>query len=726
LTDMTPMSVTDPASFSDLVRLLQHQANARGNRLAYEMFESDGARGSSVTFRQLDARARALAARLVALGDPGDRALMLYPSGIDFVVAFFACLYAGIVGVPLYPPRNNKHLHRLVMVAHDCDARLVLTTSAYRRTSQQLLKALGDGRRSQLVETDLIDDSIAAVSGRDVFEGGAAPLAFLQYTSGSTGTPRGVMVSHRNLLHNVENMHRGYGLDDDAHMVSWLPVHHDLGLIYGVLLPLFGGFTASLIQPAAFMQRPCLWLQAISRRRATISGGPNFAFDLCVDTVTDAQRYALDLSSLRCLLNGAEPVRASTLERFMSHFSVCGFDARAWNPSYGMAESTLVISQYRPGMPVVVDRVDPDALGRHMVLPGARPVVGCGTTFDDQLLEVVDPHTGQSCAPGHVGELWISGPSICQGYWNNAEATREVFGARLASQPGSCFLRTGDLGYVRDGLVFVTGRLKDLIIIRGKNHYPQDIECSVQACWPGFHLECGAAFAVEAEAGEARLVVVHEVARTCRNKIDIEAVGRLAARAVAMDHDLELQTLVIVRPATIPITSSGKIQRRATRALWLDGRLEIVGIWQRSPMIVRDDDPGLDWRAQPARHYPPPHEIRAWLISRLETHLAAEPGEIDPHRSFSELGMTSLVAVTLAREMQDWIGIDIEVNCLYDHPTLERQCQWLESKLRPPMSTAALPAARLTGLENLTRIENLTDEQAARMMSRFFLRSPDG
>lgn len=709
---MTPMSVTDSSRFSDLVQLLQHQADARRDRLAYEMLESDGVPDSSITFGQLDVRARALAARLLTLGGPGDRVLMLYSSSIDFVVAFFACLYAGMAGVPLYPPRNSRHLQRLVMVARDCDARLVLTTGAHRRASRQLLEALGDERRSRLVETDLTDAGVAAVSGREAFAGRTAPLAFLQYTSGSTGAPRGVMVSHRNLLHNLASMQQGYGLDDAAHMVSWLPVHHDLGLIYGVLLPLFGGFTASLIQPAAFMQRPGLWLQAIGRRRATISGGPNFAFDLCVDTVTEAERRTLDLGSLRCLLNGAEPVRAGTLERFTSRFCACGFDARAWNPSYGMAEATLVISQYRPGRPVVVDRIDPEALGRHAVSPGARPVVGCGMAFDDQALQVVDPYTGQPCAPGHVGEFWVSGPSICQGYWNDAEATREVFGARLDSHPGSRFLRTGDLGYVRDGLVFVTGRLKDLIIVRGKNHYPQDIEYSVQACWPGFHLEHGAAFAVESEDGEARLVVVHEVARTWRNRIDIEAVGRLAVRAVALAHDLELQALVIVRPATIPITSSGKIQRRATRTLWRDGRLDILGMWQRSPVAARTDD------SDPARRYPPQHAIRAWLISRLEIHLAAGPDGIDPHRSFSELGMTSLIAVTLAREMQDWIGIDIEVNCLYDYPTLEQQCQWLEQKLRPPMSAAAAPAARLTGLADLTDIESLTDEQALHMLSR--------
>ncbi len=698
------------AQSSSLVELLQRRAQAAPEGLAYEMLRGEGEVEQRLTFAALDRQAQGIAAALLERARPGDRALLLYHNGVEFLAAFFGCLYAGVIGVPLYPPRLNKHLSRLTAVARDCAPRLILACSGNQRHMESLLATLPPADRPSLLEAD----TIAPAAAGEVWRGSAHELAFLQYTSGSTGIPKGVMVSHANLLHNLGHMQRGFRYDAHSHMVSWLPVHHDLGLIFGVLLPLYGGFPATLLLPAAFVQRPYRWLKAISDSRATTTGAPNFAFELCVDAIGEEERRSLDLSSLRQVLNAAEPVRASTLQRFAHHFADCGFRAESFNPCYGMAEATLLISMHQGPDRLTIDEVASAALERGQVQPVAageegRPFVGCGSGFADQAIRIVDPQTLQPLPDQQIGELWVRGPSVCRGYWGREEATAEAFGGALAgAAAGAPFLRTGDLAYVREGQVFIAGRLKDLIIVRGNNHYPQDIEYTVQDCWQGFHSQRGAAFAIERD-GEERLVVVQEVARVFRDKIDPEQIGRQVGNAIAQAHELKLDRLVVVRPASIPLTSSGKIQRRLTKQLWLADELEVIAQWGAKPEPALAATPRSPAQGELFRK-----ELKAWLREELAAQFAVPLEAVPLNEPYAYLGFDSLIATAVASKLGRFIGHEVEANCFFDYPTLEALSGWLVVEygadgagLPPPV-----PAKRGGRGLDLDAIEQMSDEEA--------------
>jgi acyl-CoA synthetase (AMP-forming)/AMP-acid ligase II len=413
-------------------------------------------------------------------------------------------------------------------------------------------------------------------------------LAFLQYTSGSTGTPKGVMVSHGNLLHNSAMIHKSFADTPNSQGVSWLPPYHDMGLIGGVLQPLYVGAPMVLMSPLAFLQKPLRWLQAISHYKATTSGGPNFAYDLCIRKITPEQLASLDLSSWEVAFTGAEPVRAETLEQFAATFDPCGFRKEAFHPCYGMAETTLIVSGGLRTVPPVIRKIDGAALEQNRVVPAVRKqesirgFVGCGQNLLDQKILIVDPESLTPCPADKVGEIWVSGPSIAQGYWNRPEETQQTFQAYLADTGDGPFLRTGDLGFLQDGELFITGRIKDVIIIRGQNHYPQDIELTVEKSHPALRPGCGAAFAVEVKGSE-RLVIVQEVERSYLRKLDVNEVVGSIRQAVAAEHALQIYATVLVKTGSIPKTSSGKIQRYACRAGFLAGSLNVVEDWSENP-----------------------------------------------------------------------------------------------------------------------------------------------
>jgi acyl-CoA synthetase (AMP-forming)/AMP-acid ligase II/acyl carrier protein len=702
--------VNSSRPFSNLVELIQHRAEANPGGLAYEMLSTDGGGREAIDFARLERKARAVGTALAEVCRPGDRALMLYPSGIDFIAAFLGCLYAGVIGVPLYPPRRNKHLERIVAVMKDCTPTAVLTTSASLELSHALIEELHGAMPVKSIATDIL-----AESGADTYRcQDVQDLAFLQYTSGSTGQPKGVMVTHANLLHNLASMHRGFGLDSSARMVSWLPIHHDLGLIFGVLLPLYGGFPASLLPSSAFIQRPYLWLEAVTQMRATITGGPNFAFDLCVDTISTEEKAQLDLSSLRSVLNGAEPVRATTIRRFADCFADCGFRAEAVNPCYGMAEATLVISMNHSGTGPSITRVVSAALEQHRVEPAGetgQPMVGCGQSFPDQKIAVVDPETLQPCPPNRVGEVWVSGPSVAVGYWGSAELSAEAFAARIVNGDGTHYLRTGDLAFLRDGELVITGRLKDLIIIRGRNHYPQDIEHTVSGCWLRFRPGRCAAFTME-EGGEDKLVVVQEVERVYRDKVDIVELGRSVAAAVSEVHELSLAHLVLVRPATVPVTSSGKIQRRLTRRMLTGGELSLVAEWRRSTAAAEPAP------AAPGVRVSTRGEIETMLRTELARHFNLPPHQLPDDEPFARFGLDSFIATTVAGSLNKRLGIVIEANFLYDYPTLKAAATWLSARLglSMPESDTAVPGDGKPLLAMLDWIEQLSEDETAAML----------
>ncbi|GAB4217019.1 MAG: hypothetical protein OHK0022_58860 [Roseiflexaceae bacterium] len=655
-----------------LVDLLRTQAAHQPDKHAYTFLLDGELDEVHMTYQGLDRRAQAIGALLQQQGATGERVLLLYPPGLDYIAAFFGCLYAGAVAVPAYPPnpaRLERTLPRLQAIVQDARPAIALTTAQIAGFAEVLGMQVPEFHAVQWFATDTLSDEQAADWRAPTIESGT--LAFLQYTSGSTSTPKGVMLTHGNLLHNSELIHQGFETEPESRGVFWLPFYHDMGLIGGLIQPIYCGGTSMLLSPVDFLQRPLRWLQAISRFGATISGGPNFAYDLCARKVTPEQLAQLDLSSWRVAFNGAEPIRAETLDRFVETFGPCGFRREAFYPCYGLAEATLMVTGVSTEAAPLVGDFDANALERSRAIPvdgdpRARTLVASGQPR--QTMAIVHPESLTECAPGQIGEIWVSSGSIAQGYWNRPEESQRSFGARLADQPeAGPFLRTGDLGFVHGGELFVAGRIKDLIIIRGRNHYPQDIELTVERSHPTLRPGCGAAVAVEV-AGEERLVVVQEVERQYRT-IDVEAVADAVRQAVAQNHELNVYAVVLLRHGSIPKTSSGKIQRHACKAGFLDGSLDALGSSQREEQI--EAAPAADLtraallEAAPAQR---PALLAAYLQAQIAQLLRIEAAHVSLDRPVSAAGLDSLMAVELQHTIETDLGVVVSmVSFLQDH-----------------------------------------------------------
>ncbi len=579
---------------SNLVELLLHRARCQPTDVGFTYLVDGEHEEVCLTYQELDRQARAIGAWLESHDLAGQRALLLYPAGLDFITAFFGCLYAGVIAVPVYPPRRNRSLGRIQAIADDAGARVALTTDSVLQRVMPLIDQTPHLKQLTWLPTCQVSSETADDWTMPDVHGDT--LAFLQYTSGSTGTPKGVVLSHASLVHNSALISYSFEHTRTGKGVFWLPSYHDMGLIGGILQPLYIGRPNVLISPMSFLQKPYRWLSAISRYRGTTSGGPNFAYDLCVRKITPEQRRTLDLSSWRVAFNGAEPVRAETLEAFAETFAPCGFKREAFYPCFGLAEATLIVSGGFVREPPKIEAFDAEALARNEAVdaepdsPGARFLVGCGENLPDQRIEIVDPETLRPCAPQGIGEIWVQGPSVAQGYWGQESATEQVFRARLADSGDGPFLRTGDLGFLKDGELFVTGRLKDLLIVRGVNYYPQDIERTVQQSHPRLRLDCGAAFMVERE-GREQLVLTQEIER--HKQSHFQEVYDAILRAVAGEHELTPAAIVLLKAGSIPKTSSGKIQRHACRNGFLAGTLNVVGQWQNADLGAAENKQGL-------------------------------------------------------------------------------------------------------------------------------------
>ena len=572
--------------FSTLVDLLGYRAENQSEQTAYTFLQHGKIETDRLTYKELDQKAKAIATSLQSLIAKGERALLLYPPGLEFITAFFGCLYAGVVAVPAYPPRRNQNMSRLQALVADAQATVALTTTS-------LLTKI-EGRFAQTPEFKVLrwlaTDNIASELAESWLEPEVMSdtLAFLQYTSGSTGMPKGVMITHGNLLHNDQMIKRAFGHTEGTIGVGWLPLFHDMGLIGHVLQPLYLGIPCFLMSPLDFLSKPFLWLQAISRYKATTSGGPNFAYDLCIRKITPEQRASLDLSSWEVAFTGAEPVRAETLEKFAETFKTCGFRREAFYPCYGMAETTLFITGGLKTTFPVIHQVSGRALEQNQIVDSTdkdsniRKIVSCGQTWLDMNIVIVDRESLTRCQGDHVGEIWVAGSSVAQGYWSRPLETEQTFSAYLADTKEGPFLRTGDLGFIRDNELFVTGRLKDVIIIRGQNYYPQDIEQTVEKSHPALRPGCSAAFTVEVKGSE-RLVIVQEVERSYLRKLNMNEIVGNFREAVTAEHGLQVYATVLVKPGSIPKTSSGKIQRHACRAKFLNGSLNVVEDWSENP-----------------------------------------------------------------------------------------------------------------------------------------------
>ncbi|MBD2153043.1 fatty acyl-AMP ligase [Leptolyngbya sp. FACHB-16] len=580
----TPPSVTESGILT-LVDLLRDRAQHQADRLAYTFLQDGETETGRLTYGELDRQARAIATYLQNLNASGSRAILIYSPGLEFITAFFGCLYAGVIAVPAYPPRRNQNMSRLQAILSSSQSTIALTTTSIIASIEDRFAEEGELAQLQLVATDTINTSFAVNWQAPLISPNT--LAFLQYTSGSTGTPKGVMVSHRNIMHNSNLIHQCFADTPDSLGVSWLPPYHDMGLIGGILQPLYVGAPTLLMPPLAFLQKPMRWLQIISEFGVTTSGGPNFAFDLCARKVKPEQLETLDLSSWRVAFTGAEPVRADTLEQFAETFAPCGFRKEAFHPCYGMAETTLIVSGKTGAAAPSIQRVDTQALEKNQIRVGSdrsetRAIVGCGHSLSGLEVIIVDPENLTPCAANQVGEIWVAGDSVAQGYWNQAEQTEATFNAYNAGTEKGPFLRTGDLGFLLDGELFITGRIKDLMIIRGQNHYPQDIELTVEKSHPALSPASGAAFTVDVK-GEERLVIVQEVERSYLRKLNIKEVISCISHAITAEHGLQVYATVLVKLGSIPKTSSGKIQRHACRAQFLNGTLNVIEDWSENP-----------------------------------------------------------------------------------------------------------------------------------------------
>ncbi|WP_067677079.1 fatty acyl-AMP ligase [Nocardia miyunensis] len=566
--------------------ILARRAAAEPDRTAYVFLDENGTESTVLSYRVLHRRALAVAAELVASCAPGDRALLIFPNCPEFLVAYFGCLYAGIVAVPLNPPRHTGIPEATRSIVRDCRPAAVLALGA----GVELLRALPEPwcPAEHWIGVDLLP----GIDSGPVVAAQPDSTAFLQYTSGSTAAPKGVMVTHRNLVANEEMIRRSFGHDRDSTLVGWAPFFHDQGLIGNALQPLYVGATGVQMAPATFIRRPLLWLSAISRYRGHTSGGPNFAFDACVARLAAGAEPepGLDLSSWQVAFNGAEPIRADTLSRFAEAFAPYGFRAQALYPCYGLAEATLLAAGSVKGAGAHTIEVDPDALAQRRYAPArdrSRTLVASGRPPRGEVLRIVDPETGRICPPDRVGEIWLSGDHVAQGYWEHDLATAETFHARCADDPGREFLRTGDLGLVLEDELYVVGRRKDIVIIRGRNIYPQDIELTVQAAHPALRTGGCAAFAVPG-AETDRLVVVQEMRREHIDTADAADVLGAIRAAVLREHELSLGDLLLTLPSRLPKTSSGKIMRAAARRHYLAAEFET---WPQQPSPRQATEP---------------------------------------------------------------------------------------------------------------------------------------
>ncbi|RLU00322.1 AMP-binding protein [Ketobacter sp.] len=693
-------------SYRNLVDMLTQRAHSSGRAVYANFLNSDGELAEQLTFRELNQAACQIGASLREQGLAGRTVLLLFLPGLDYIRAFFGCLYAGAIPVPAYPPTGTKDLQRLGKIALDCQAGAILSNSGLLPQVTGWQSGLGvtwDVPRicvDHLLWTDTPEAFVP-------FQAQPDDVAFLQYTSGSTGRPKGVVVSHANLLANFAQILQGFLRDhpmvdwlEELRSVCWLPPFHDMGLIGGILTPIFAGAQVTLMAPMTFLRRPDVWLKALSVQRAHISGGPNFAYDYCLQKVTDAQLKHLDLSCWKVAYNGAEPIQADVLQRFSARFAGCGFNRNAFFPCYGLAEASLFVSGAQGGRGARTLAADQFALQQgRFVAPGSKSVdphqdlVSSGRIAEGTAVRIVQPDTRLPCAEGEVGEIWVHGPSVAQGYWGKPALSESTFQARIAREhssqehssqahPSQAFLRTGDLGFRWQDQLYVTGRIKELIIVAGRNLYPQDIEQTVQASHEDFRRRGGAAFGLPG-SGREQLVILQELQRNGNCNNDLAVTAAMAARAVAARHGV-LPTVVVLLPLNaLPRTSSGKLQRVEARQRYQDGTLKSLHVWRsgshREPRKVEPERHAgtevlmhLDWQEALCL------DVQLWVAEKLDVELH----HVSLDATFADMGMDSVEAVELVERLQDRIGRPIPVIEMLRYPTVRVLIEHLAEERR--------------------------------------------
>lgn len=672
----------------NLVDLLIYRAQQQPDALLYTFLSDQEGQYEERTYAQIDSRARAIASKLQSLNIEGGRALMLYPSGLEFIEAFFGCLYAGLIAVPAYPPRKNQKLGRLQSIIDNCQPAVVLCSEDVSSVAKPLFDDLSEDFATQLhwLSTDSVD--VAEAEHWNAISVNATDLAFLQYTSGSTGDPKGVMVSHENIMTNEEMIRVAFGFKKEHKFVSWLPMFHDMGLIGTTLHPIYLGASSVLMTPASFLRQPLRWLKAISDYRAEVSVAPNFAYELCVEQISEEQREGLDLSCWTHALSGAEPVRAETLHRFHDYFSPQGFSWESYYPVYGMAETTLIItgggSLERPRIETVSSQeiarnefrllASSEARLKHRH-SDAMDIVGVGEAVLDQEVVIVDPETKERAHQDKVGEIWVAGKHVGQGYWNNEALSEKIFKARIKNNDGSssnqAYLRTGDLGCYLGDELFITGRLKEVIIVRGRNYYPYDIELIAQQSHPYLKIDSSAAFSVEVK-GQEQIVLFMEVERKHRLKVNGDEIASAVRKAIAREHGLQVYGVCLLKPGRIPKTSSGKIQRGACKRAFENESMEFIAK-SLHVLDIKDqfEDISLSREAlQSLSDSERRGKIIEYLRASAAVLLQVDIQEVPAEQALTSLGLDSLQVTQLVSRVRDHLQVELAIDELFDLESL--------------------------------------------------------
>jgi acyl-CoA synthetase (AMP-forming)/AMP-acid ligase II/acyl carrier protein len=703
-------------SVGTLVELLRYRATVQGDRSAYTFLGQNPGAHETWTYAELDERARAVGAWLQARDGRGARVMLLFEEGLDYLAALFGCMYAGALACPCHPPDSNRlqrTLPRLQQIAKDASVRFVLSSSMIQEGAQPHLASIPSFEQATWLAVDTLDPHLA--QGWTDPELQAEDLAYLQYTSGSTSTPKGVMISHHNLIHQLHDFDTGYAHDPDSVMVSWLPATHDLGLVYGRLMPLFIGFRCVFLSPGSFMRRPARWMQAMSEWRGTHSPSPNFGYEVAASKTSPEEVASLDLSCVRVLLNGAEPIRQASEQKFTTLFAAAGLPNTALTHAMGMSEATAkVMTEPIDRYPPKFLHVDAEAYERNEVRilsgpePGCLTIASCGSTLLDTRCVIADPETFHGLPECHVGELWVHGTTVAQGYWNQPENTAATFHATLQDGDGP-FLRTGDLAFIHEGEIYLAGRLKDVIILRGQNHHPHDLEWAALASHPALRPNCAAAFGQATPEGE-RLVLVAEVYPD-RLEDPEDVFG--AIRGALTDLGIAPLTLALLEPRALPKTSSGKLQRNLTRTLLAQDALPLLHRWDR-PEARPSEAASPSW--MPNLEEVAPHQ-RVRLLEDGMMRLAAsllglDPEDMDPDRPFRELGLDSVTAVELVETVGQQLNQSLSATLLFDHPTIGALATFIADQY----SAAGSPSNRTP--ETTQDVEQMSEEEAEAALLR--------
>lgn len=731
-------NINNPETF---VELLQNRTALTPDKAAFTFLNS--LQNEIFTYQQLESKIRNLAGYLQSLNIQGKRILLLYPPGIDYIIGYFACLYAGVIAVPVYPPDSSslkRTLPRLNAIIKDSNAQHALSTGAIVddlnnwenslkseienenniSNNKSTLNEFSDIFNLKWIAADRINENYLDLWNYPKLHSNS--IAYLQYTSGSTGSPKGVIITHENLLHNTNMIFNGFGMGSgDYEGVIWLPIYHDMGLVGGILEPIFAGFHCTLLSPVDFLKRPLRWLQIISDITDidVVSGGPNFAYELCLRATNQNKREKLDLSNWKVAFSGAEPVRASTINEFSKAFEVSGFKKNAFYPCYGLAEGTLFVTGAERDKEPVEILIDKEELKNNNIVETKSKdgneisFVSSGRSILDCNVKIVNPNTKTICKDYEIGEIWSSSKSNADGYWNKPNATKETFNAFIKDSEEGPYLRTGDLGFMKNGEVFVTGRLKDLIIIRGSNHYPQDIEATVEKSHPLLRQGNVAAFSVDIN-NEEQLVIVQE-ARAKKN-VNWEEVIHLIKTAVIEEHNIQPFAIVLVEPKTIFKTSSGKIQRFASKEAFKNSTLKVVHEWRSeygneiTSETNNEQNSGIEENLEITKI--DKSFIQNFLVNKLAKELKTSPEKINKDLSFTDFGLDSAKSILLVGELEDIVGKSLEPTILWNYPSINKLVDFLTQEKQPENKEKR----NIETEEVISNIEDLSDEEVEKIL----------